>query len=270
MTVPDQAPRRTALITGATAGLGAAFARRLAAEGWDLVVVARDAERLATSAEELRARHGVAVSVIPADLATESGVGTVEERLRNASAPVELLVNNAGIGLNKGFLRSTLDDELRILRLNVEAVMRLTFAVLPQMTERRSGDVINVSSVSGYGVTAPGSTYTATKAYVINFSESVGQSVRRHGVRVLALCPGFVRTEFHQRAGIPTAGSPGWIWLDADSVVDGALSDLRKGRYVSVPSMRYKIAATALRHAPHALVRRFSEAGNRAVGRGAR
>lgn len=262
-----QPPRRVALITGATSGLGAAFARRLAAQRWDLVLVARDGERLAASAGELSGRHGVDVGVIPADLATESGCAAVEERLRDAAAPVELLVNNAGIGLNKGFLNSTLADETRILRLNVEAVMRLTFAVLPQMTERRSGGVINVSSVAGFGVTAPGSTYSATKAYVINFSESVGQSVRRHGIHVLALCPGFVRTEFHQRAGIPTGGSPGWMWLDVDTVVDGALSDLRKGRYVSVPTLRYKVAATALRHAPHALVRRFSEAGNRAVGR---
>ncbi|GAB7049436.1 SDR family NAD(P)-dependent oxidoreductase [Catenuloplanes indicus] len=266
--MPEQPPRRVALITGATAGLGAAFAGRLAAERWDLTLVSRDAARLSASAEELRARHGVRVNVLPADLATESGTAAVEKYLR--SEPVELLVNNAGIGLNKRFLRSTLDDELRILRLNVEAVMRLTFAVLPQMTERRSGGVINVSSVAGYGVTAPGSTYTATKAYVINFSESVAQSVRRHGVHVLALCPGFIRTEFHQRAGIPTAGSPGWIWLKADTVAAKALSDLRKGRYVSVPTMRYKLAATALRHTPHGLVRRFSEAGNRAVGRGTR
>ena len=269
VTVPDQSPRRVALITGATAGLGAAFARRLAADRWDLVLVARDAERLSANAAELRERHGVGVSVIAADLATEPGTATVEARLRDASAPVGLLVNNAGIALNTGFTRSTLDDELRLLRLNVEAVMRLTFAVLPQMTERRSGGVINVSSVAGLGVLAPGSTYSATKAYVINFSESVGQSVRRHGVHVLALCPGFMRTEFHQRARIPTAGSPGWMWLSADSVVGEALSDLHKGRYVSVPSLRYKVAAAALRHTPHALVRRFSAAGNRAVGRGA-
>ncbi|MFI2274680.1 MULTISPECIES: SDR family NAD(P)-dependent oxidoreductase [Catenuloplanes] len=268
MTVPEQPPRRVALITGATAGLGAAFAARLAAERWDLELVARDAARLSACAADLSARYGVRVGVIPVDLATGSGTATVEERLRET--PVELLVNNAGIGLGKGFLDSTLDDELRILRLNVEAVMRLTFAVLPQMTERHSGGVINVSSLSGYGVTAPGSTYTATKAYVINFSESVAQSVRRYGVHVLALCPGFIRTEFHQRAGIPTAGSPGWIWLDADTVAAKALSDLRKGHYVSVPTVRYKLAATALRHTPHGLVRRFSEAGNRFVGRGAR
>jgi short-subunit dehydrogenase len=267
VTVPDQPPRRIALITGGTSGLGAAFARRLAAQRWDLVLVARDGERLAATAQDLSGRHEVAVSVIAADLATASGCEAVEARLRDTAAPVELLVNNAGIGLNKGFVRSTLEDETRILRLNVEAVMRLTFAVLPQMTERRSGGVINVSSVAGFGVTAPGSTYTATKAYVINFSESIGQSVRRYGIDVLALCPGFVRTEFHQRAGIPTAGSPGWMWLDADSVAAAALSDLRKGRYVSVPTLRYKVAATALRHVPHALVRRFSEAGNRAVGR---
>jgi uncharacterized protein len=247
---------QTALVTGATAGLGASFARQLAADGHHLVLVARDRQRLAELAAELTDRHGTTVEVLDADLATEAGVGVVAERLRAAEPPVDLLVNNAGIGLNQPFRRTDEADELRLLRLNVEAVLRLTHAVLPGMVQRRQGRVINVSSVAGFGPVAAGSTYPASKAWVTNFSESIDQSVRHHGVRVMALCPGYVRTEFHERAGIRTSGSPGWLWLRADDVVSDGLADLRRGKAVSVPDWRYKVLATVVRHAPHGLLRR--------------
>ncbi|MFV2017905.1 SDR family NAD(P)-dependent oxidoreductase [Micromonospora sp. LOL_023] len=247
---------QTALVTGATAGLGAAFARRLAADGYQLVLVARDRERLVELAGELAERHGTRAEALDADLATESGVGVVASRLRAADSPVDLLVNNAGIGLRQQFLRTDEADELRLLRLNVEAVLRLTHAVLPGMVQRRQGRVINVSSVAGFGPVAAGSTYSASKAWVTNFSESVDQSVRHRGVRVMALCPGYVRTEFHERAGIRTDGSPGWLWLQAEDVVSDGLADLRRGKAVSVPDWRYKVLATVVRHAPHGLLRR--------------
>lgn len=248
---------RLALVTGATAGIGAAFARRLAADGYDLVLVARDADRLAGFAAELTARHGRRVDVLPADLSTEDGCVAVERRLVEG-APVDVLVNNAGISLTRSFTRTTVEDEARLLRLNVLSVMRLTHAALPAMIARRHGAVINVSSVAGFGAVEPGSTYSATKAWVTNFSESVGQAVRPHGVRVLALCPGFTRTEFHQRAGIDTSKMPGWIWLDADAVVDEGLRDLHKGRLVSVPDWKYKLAVVALRHTPQRLLHRLT------------
>ncbi|MDG4762909.1 SDR family oxidoreductase [Solwaraspora sp. WMMD406] len=250
----------TALITGATAGLGAAFARRLAADRYDLVLVSRDRQRLTGLADELTETHGVRVEVFAADLATEDGCAEVAGRLRvdEAGREVDLLVNNAGIGLDRSFLRTTEAAELGLLRLNVEAVLRLTHAVLPGMTQRRRGRVINVSSVAGYGPVAAGSTYSASKAWVTNFSESIDLSTRRHGVRVMALCPGYVHTEFHQRAGISTSGSPSWLWLRAEDVVREALRDLARGKAVSVPDWRYKVLAGALRHAPRGLVRRVA------------
>jgi short-subunit dehydrogenase len=240
-------------VTGATAGIGAAFVRRLAADGYDLVLVARDSERLAKFATELTGRHGGAVEVLAADLATDAGCAAVEERLRRAPV-VDLLVNNAGISLNTPFLRSTAEDEERLLRLNIHAVMRLTLAVLPGMTERRRGSVINVSSVAGFGAVMPGSTYSASKAWVTNFSQSVALSVRRYGVKVMALCPGYTRTEFHGRAGIDMSKTPSWLWLQADEVVDSGLRDLARDRYVSVPDWKYKTAVFALRHMPHRLL----------------
>ncbi|MFI6758341.1 SDR family NAD(P)-dependent oxidoreductase [Micromonospora sp. NPDC050417] len=243
-----------ALVTGATAGIGAAFARRLAADGQHLVLVARDARRLTETAAELVERHGVSVRTVPADLSTDAGCEVVERRLADVVEPIEFLVNNAGISLARSFLKSTVEDEARLLRLNVHAVMRLTQAVLPGMTERRRGAVINVSSVAGFGAVMPGSTYSASKAWVTNFSESVGQATRRFGVRVMVLCPGYVRTEFHQRAGINTSKMPDWLWLSADDVVAEGLRDLRKGKLVSVPDWKYKAAVFGLRHAPRGLL----------------
>ncbi|MEJ3743397.1 SDR family oxidoreductase [Actinomycetes bacterium KLBMP 9797] len=245
---------QTAVVTGATAGIGAAFARLLAAEGYGLVLVARDRERLDALAAELSERHGAAVETLPADLATDAGCAVVEKRLTDPGRPIDLLVNNAGISLNKPFLRTSADDELRLLRLNVHAVMRLTHAALPGMTERRRGSVINVSSVAGFAAAMPGSTYPASKAWVTNFSESVALLTRPYGVQVMALCPGYTRTEFHDRAGITMAKMPRWVWLRADDVAREGLRDLRRGKVVSVPDWKYKLAAFGLRHTPRRLL----------------
>lgn len=264
------AHRRTALVTGATAGIGAAFAQRLAADGYDLVLVARDAQRLATGATDLSDRYRVRVEALPADLSTDDGCALVEQRVRADDDWVDLVVNNAGISLHRPFLRSSVDDEARLLRLNVHAVMRLTLAAVTGMAQRRHGAVINVSSVAGFGPVMPGSTYSASKAWVTNFSESIALSVSEFNVRVMALCPGYTRTEFHDRAGIDMSRTPEWMWLRADAVVDTALRDLGRRRAVSVPDWRYKAAAFGLRHAPRGLINRLSRDTRGRIGRAER
>jgi uncharacterized protein len=256
---------RTALITGATAGIGAAFARLLAKQGYDLVIVARDEERLESTAAQLRNEHKVGVEVLPADLSGDSGREAVAAYV--ASNEVDLLVNNAGLSLNTPFLRSTAEKEELLLAVNVHAVMRLTLAALPGMVQRRRGAVINVSSVSGFGAAMPGSTYPASKAWVTNFSESIGLSVAKFGVRVMALCPGYVRTEFHQRAGIDMSKIPEWLWCDADDVVATAMRDLKRGRLVCVPGTTYKFVTFGMRHLPRGLMRRVSRDTRGRIGR---
>jgi short-subunit dehydrogenase len=240
----------TALVTGATAGIGAAFARRLATEHHDLVLVARDAARLESFAAALREAGDITVDVLSADLTTEEGCAAVEKRLADG---VDVLVNSAGIGTAGSFVGNPVEKEQRLLDLNVRAVMRLTHAAVRGMVERGRGDIVNVSSVAGFGPI--GGTYSASKAWVTTFSEHLHGTVRPHGVRVVALCPGYVRTEFHERAGIDVGDRTGPLWLDADRVVRDALADLRRGRAVSVPSPQYKVLSGALRHIPHGVLR---------------
>ncbi|MGQ4486703.1 SDR family oxidoreductase [Streptomyces sp. 372A] len=241
----------TALITGATAGIGAAFARRLAADGYDLVLVARDAERLREQATELHDRHGIEAEVLRADLSEDKGIRAVEERLGDARRPVDLLVNNAGFG-NKGrYLEVPMADELAMLKVHCEAVLRLTSAAAASMRERGRGGIVNVASVAAF---VPRGTYGASKAWVVQFSQGAAKDLAGSGVRLMALCPGFVRTEFHQRAGMGTGNIPGWMWLDADKLVSAALADLARGKSVSIPDPRYKVLMGAVKLAPRGLL----------------
>ncbi|MEU9131117.1 SDR family oxidoreductase [Kitasatospora sp. NPDC048540] len=237
----------TALITGATAGIGAAFARRLARDGRDLVLVARDRERLAATAEELAKKYGVQVETLPADLATDHGIGAVEERLRDGGRPVDILINNAGFGNRGAFLDVPVQDELDMLKVHVEAVLRTTTAALPGMRERGRGGIVNVASVAAF---LPRGTYGATKAWVVSFTQGIARDLGGSGVRLQALCPGFTRTEFHQRAGMGTGNVPAWGWLSAERVVDESLRDLARGRSLSVPGKRYKLAVAVARLLP--------------------
>lgn len=233
----------TALVTGATAGLGAAFVRALAARDYDLVLVARDESRLRNTAADLAGR----TEVVVADLATDAGCALVQARLARG---VDLLVNNAGLGNALPFEESELAAEENLLDVNVRAVMRLTHAALPAMLAAGDGAILNVASVAGFAPGARGASYSASKAWVITFSESLHLQVADRGVRVLALCPGFTRTEFHARAGMDTSGIPDRLWLDADRVVADGLAALDRGRARSIPGAAYKIIVAATRVVP--------------------
>ncbi|MFE2430286.1 SDR family NAD(P)-dependent oxidoreductase [Streptomyces sp. NPDC059373] len=247
----------TALVTGATAGIGAAFARRLASDGFDLVLLARDTARLEQAAEEYRTAHGVAVEVLTADLATEDGIAAAESR---AAAGVDLLVNNAGFGQHDTFLKTPLADELDMLKVHCEAVLRLTHAALPGMIDRGRGGVINVASVAAFFSRG---TYSATKIWVVNFSESVEQDIAGNGVHVMALCPGWVHTEFHERSHMDKSAVPDFMWLDADTLVAAAVRDFRRGVGVSVPDIRYKALVGLSKAVPRGLSNRISARSGR-------
>jgi len=260
----DVRARPTALVTGPTSGIGYSFARALAASGHDLVLVSRDRARLGTTAAELRDRYAVAVEVLPADLSDRAQVRLVADRLREQGRPVDLLVNNAGFGVKGGFVGGDLDAELRQLDVLTGAVLVLSHAAVPGMVERGHGAVVNVSSVAGFG---PMGSYSAAKAWCTSFTEHLAATLRGTGVTATALCPGFVRTEFHSRAGMDVGTrSSGW-WLDPDDLVEDCLADVRRGRAVSVPSRRYRALVVLLGLLPVGTYRaRLLGAGRRRTG----
>ncbi|MEV7611778.1 SDR family NAD(P)-dependent oxidoreductase [Streptomyces sp. NPDC089799] len=243
----------TVLITGASAGLGAAFARGFAAKGCDLILVARDTGRLEDLAGELAAAHGTASEVLTADLLDPAQCATVAARLADPDRPVDVLVNNAGFGLPAPFPYSPVEDEERMLDLLVKVPLKLTHTLVPGLRERRRGAVLNVSSVAGL---LPTGTYGAAKAWITAFSESLRVDLAPYGVRVLAVVPGFTRTEFQERAGMDVSALPDSVWLDADAVVARALKDLALRRPLSITGRRYKAYALAARHLPRGFVAR--------------
>lgn len=247
--------RPVALVTGPTSGLGAGYARRFARDGHDMVLVARDATRLEGLAAELRAAHRINVEVLPADLSEPSGRDAVVDRLADG---VTVLVNNAGFGTSGEFWAAEPAELQRQLDVNVTAVMHLTRAALPAMLAAGRGTVINIASVAGL-LAGRGSTYSASKAWVVFFSQGLANGLAGTGVSVHAVCPGFVRTEFHERAGIDMASIPGPMWLTVDDVVADSLADIAKGKVVSIPGVQYKLLTSAGRLVPGGLVRALTK-----------
>lgn len=251
---------RTALITGASSGLGAEYARQLAARGADLVLVARDRGALDDLAAALSAQHGAQAEVIVADLLVPEQRELVVRRLADARHPIDMLVNNAGFGLPLGFARNDIEDEVRHLDLHVEIPMRLMHAALGPMLDRGSGRIVNIASVAGF---IPRSTYGACKGWMISFSRWANGRYSRRGVTVTAVCPGFTHTNFHERMGLPPGeeGVAAWMWLDARDVVAESLRDVARGKAVSIPSVRYKVIVALTRLLPAGLIAKAGERG---------
>lgn len=238
----------TALITGASSGLGAEYASQLAARGADLVLVARNASALEAIASELRDEHGVAVDVCSADLTVDADLERVAALLRDTERPIDMLINNAGFGLSLRFADNDIADEIAHLRIHVEAPMRLMHAALFSM-RTRGGRIVNVASVAGF---LPRSTYAACKRWLIAFSEWANVQYAGDGVSVTAVCPGFTHTNFHERMGLAPGkeGVPSFLWLDAENVVRESLRDAARGKAVSIPSLRYRTIVAVVRLLP--------------------
>ena len=241
-----------ALVTGATAGIGESFTRMLASKGFNIALVARDEARLHERAAGLREKYGVQTFVLPADLATDQGCKSVEEYLKEFE--VEVLINNAGFGINKLFTMSAIDAEQGLLDVLVRTPMRLMHVVLPQMKARNSGTIINVSSVASF---IAGGTYSASKSYLTVLSESLHTELRGTNVKISALCPGFTRTEFHERGRMKMKGLPEFMWLDSDQLVARSWSDAQKGKAVSIPGWQYKLLVGFISILPRGMVRRI-------------
>lgn len=247
----------TALVTGASVGLGLEFAWQLATARHDVVLVARDADRLDRLAAQLRAAAGVRTEALVADLADRADVDRVAARLSADENPVGLLVNNAGFSPGESFVDADLAEQERALDVMVRAVMVLSHAAAAAMRSRGRGAICNVGSVAGLMTT---STYSAHKAWVQTFTEALATELTGTGVTATCLRPGLTRTEFHDRAGIDVHAFPEVAWLDAESVVARALADVRRGAVLSTPSLRYQTAASILQLLPRTAVRAMNRA----------
>ena len=240
-----------ALVTGATAGIGESFTRLLAENNYNIVLVARDLPRLNERAAQLQTQYKVQTQVIQADLATDAGCAVVEQYIANNQ--IDVLINNAGFGINKAFTVSALDAEQQLLDVLVRTPMRLMHVALPQMKQRNKGVVINVSSVASF---IAGGTYSAAKSYLTVLTESLHTELTGTNVKISALCPGFTRTEFHQRGRMSMKGLPNFMWLASDELVAKAWRDALKGEAISIPGWQYKLLVFVIQRLPRSIVRK--------------
>jgi uncharacterized protein len=245
----------TALITGGTSGIGAAFARTLAERGDDLVLVARNADRLSEMATDLKERYAISVETITADLAVRDDVIGIAERLTSAEQPIETLINNAGFGVRTKLTDPDTTPHEHAIDVMIRAVLMLSAAAGRTMRQRGAGTIINVSSTAGFVTMGA---YSAIKTWVTSYTEGLANELHGSGVKVTALCPGWVRTEFHERANIHVGSIPEFMWLAADRVVAECLDDAAAGKVISIPSKRYAVMMTIAEHLPHRLMRAVS------------
>ncbi len=246
--------RPAALVTGASSGIGATFARVLAAIGCDLIVVARRKERLDELAAELGGQHGVAVETVQADLADPAQLRQVEERIA-ATPRLEFLINNSGFGTRGRFMDGDLEVQDAMNRVHITATMRLTRAALHVMAPRRVGAIINVSSVAAFAPMPGSVVYSASKAWIVAFSRGLRMELESAGspVRVQALCPGFTITEFHDKLDMDRSEVPQGWWLSSEQVVAESFRGLARNRLIVVPGMQYRALVCVLRLLPPAL-----------------
>lgn len=244
----------TALITGATAGIGNAYAELLAKQGFDLVLVARDLPRLNQVAKRLSKTYQIKVETLKADLTKPAQLARVEKRVSNISKPIEVLVNNAGFGIKESFIDAQIKKEQELLDVLVTAPLRLTHAVLPGMIKRNKGTIVNVSSVASW---IAGGTYSAAKSYLTVFTEYLHTELKGTNVNISALCPGFTRTEFHERGKMRMSGLPNFMWLTVDQVVAQSWKYAKAGKVICIPGWQYLILSTVARIAPRPLVRKL-------------
>ena len=241
-----------ALVTGATSGIGESFTRLLASNRYNIALVARDVLRLHERAQGLESKYGIKTHVIQADLATDEGCLVIEKYILENQ--IDVLINNAGFGTSKAFTMSTLEIEQQLLDVLVRTPMRLMHVALPLMKARNQGIIINVSSVAGY---IAGGSYSASKSYLTVLTESLHTELAATNVKVSALCPGFTRTEFHQRGKMSMKGLPNFLWLNSDRLVEQSWKDAMKGKAVSVPGWQYKLLVFVVQTlVPRSIVRK--------------
>jgi short-subunit dehydrogenase len=243
-----------ALVTGGTSGIGAAFARILAARGYDLVLVARSTDGLEAMATELRAL-GRSVELLPADLSDRAAVARVAARLEDPARPIDMLVNNAGFGVHAALTDPDVSAHDRGFEVMCRTVLVLSGAAARGMMPRGAGKIVNVSSTAGFITMG---SYSAIKAWVTSFSEGLSVELKGTGIDVTALCPGWVHTNFHDSAGISSSSIPNSLWVDAEQLVRACLRDVDRGKVISIPTIRYRLLIWLARHAPRSAIRSVS------------
>jgi len=269
--MPTSEPRPLCLITGASAGIGAALAREFATHGWDLALTARREDRLQSLADELQAAHAIEAFAIPADLSRAGACDAILAAVAGRGRVVSGLVNNAGYGLTGGFAKVDWDDEAAMLQVMLTAVVEMTHKLLPGMTERGFGRILTVASLAGMLPGSPGQTlYTPIKSFLVRLSETLFLETLGTGVKVTALCPGFTVTEFHDvnhsRAKLEKV-TPGWLWQDAATVARLGYAALEAGRPVCITGAPNRAIALLARLVPETLGLDLAAWAHRKMGR---